>query len=69
VLSATNKALRSSLPILHLYRSPGLSASLKQALLRSINSKVSAGINDIDTEYCFNIQTTAPLTAHEKEVS
>ncbi len=47
--------------LLHLYRRPALSpAKRKELLLRN-----KSLIEDIETEYCFNIDTTEPLTAQE----
>ncbi len=51
--------------LLHLYRKPALSLSKKNDLLSIIKQRVSPEIRDLETEYCFNIETTAPLTNEE----
>jgi len=51
--------------LLHLYRKPALSLSNKNDLLSIIKQRVSPEIRDLETEYCFNIETTAPLTNEE----
>lgn len=54
--------------MIHLYRTPALSPSKKKSLLDLAKEKVHAGIDDIQTEYCFNIGTTAPLSVEEFRV-
>ncbi|UCG87668.1 MAG: phosphoribosylformylglycinamidine synthase, partial [Gemmatimonadota bacterium] len=51
--------------LLHLYRAPGLSTAKQVALLDAARSGVSSLIEGIDTEYCFNVETTAALTDPE----
>ncbi|MEW6215018.1 MAG: phosphoribosylformylglycinamidine synthase, partial [Nitrospirota bacterium] len=51
--------------LLHLYRRPALSLAKKNELLSIVRQNVSSEIRDIETEYCFNIETTAPLTDEE----
>jgi phosphoribosylformylglycinamidine synthase len=51
--------------LLHLYRKPALSLSKKNDLLSIIKQRVSPEIGDLEIEYCFNIETTAPLTNEE----
>jgi phosphoribosylformylglycinamidine synthase len=53
--------------LLHLYRTPALSAYKKKVLLDQINSSRDLPIGDILTEFCFNIEINVPLTAPEKE--
>jgi phosphoribosylformylglycinamidine synthase len=53
--------------LLHLYRSPALSEYKKKVLLEQAASAVDHPINDMETEYCFNIQLAAPLTDAEGE--
>jgi phosphoribosylformylglycinamidine synthase len=53
--------------LLHLYRTPALSDYQKDVLLGQINSKINVSLDDIDTEFCFNIETSTPLTAPENE--
>ncbi|MFA5847196.1 MAG: phosphoribosylformylglycinamidine synthase [Thermodesulfovibrionales bacterium] len=51
--------------LLHLYRKPALFVTKKKNLLSVVRKSVSQNVKDIETEYCFNIETTAPLTAEE----
>jgi phosphoribosylformylglycinamidine synthase len=51
--------------LLHLYRTPGLSAAARYALLQMARQRVSPDIQSIDTEYCFNIDAADELTAGE----
>ena len=51
--------------LLHLYRKPALFETKKKNLLSFVRQSVSQDVKDIETEYCFNIETTAPLTAEE----
>lgn len=51
--------------LFHVYRIPALTPAKKRALLGMARRIVSAGITDIQTEYCFNIESTAPLTDTE----
>jgi phosphoribosylformylglycinamidine synthase len=51
--------------LLHLYRAPGLSTAKQATLLDTVRSGVSELIQDIETEYCFNVETSAPLTEPE----
>jgi phosphoribosylformylglycinamidine synthase len=50
--------------LLHFYRTPALSEPAKIALLSRLRQK-GIGLEGIDTEYCFNIGLTEPLTADE----
>ena len=54
--------------LLHFYRTPALSDAKKNELLSTIRQKVSSEIKDIQTEYCFNIETTQSLTSEELKV-
>jgi len=54
--------------LLHLYRKPSLSIPKKNELLSVAQKKVFSELKDIETEYCFNIQTTAPLTREELNI-
>ncbi|MEE8328339.1 MAG: phosphoribosylformylglycinamidine synthase, partial [Thermodesulfovibrionia bacterium] len=54
--------------LLHFYRTPALSEIKKNGLLSILQEKISPEIQDIQTEYCFNIQTAKPLTREELEV-
>jgi phosphoribosylformylglycinamidine synthase len=53
--------------LLHLYRKPALSLAKKDNLLSFIRQRISHEIRDIETEYCFNIETSEPLTSQELE--
>src|SRR4030042_6176115 len=48
--------------LLHFYRTPALSLAKKNELLSITQQKISPEIIDIETEHCFNIETTSPLT-------
>jgi phosphoribosylformylglycinamidine synthase len=54
--------------LLYFYRAPALSPAKKSALLSVAQQKVSLEIEDIETEYCFNIETTAILTDDELNI-
>src|SRR4030065_1677890 len=54
--------------LLHFYRTPALSEAKKNELLSTIRQKVSPEIEDIQTEYCFNVETTRLLVREELEV-
>lgn len=51
--------------VLHFYRKPALSQAKKNELLSLSQKRVSHDIKEIDTEYCFNIETIAPLDEQE----
>ena len=53
------------MPLLYAYRKPVLSEGKKRDLLFMVREKVSAGIEDILTEYCFYIETREALTPEE----
>jgi phosphoribosylformylglycinamidine synthase len=54
--------------LLHLYRTPALSNAKRTELLSFAQQKISSEIHDIQTEYCFNIETIKPLTQEELEI-
>jgi len=54
--------------LLHLYRRPALSEAKKNGLLSVSRQKVSPDIADIETEYCFNIETTDSLANEDVNV-
>jgi phosphoribosylformylglycinamidine synthase len=54
--------------LLHLYRVPGLSPARVHELLRRSRERVSPRIEAIDSEYCFNVESSAALTAPELDV-
>lgn len=51
--------------IIHLYRTPALSAYQTSGLLATAREKVSAAITGIETEFCFNVAVSSALTADE----
>lgn len=51
--------------LIHLYRRPALSEGKKRELLSTIKKRVSEDIEDIETEYCFNIESIESLTDEE----
>lgn len=53
--------------VVQLYRYPGLTQSKARTLLRKAQDKASPKISGIDGELCYNIETSAPLTAKEAE--
>jgi|WetSurMetagenome_2_1015567.scaffolds.fasta_scaffold00042_73 phosphoribosylformylglycinamidine synthase len=53
--------------LLHLYRSPALSEYKKNVLLDQVASSIDPLVKNIETEFCFNIQVSGPLTDSEAE--
>jgi phosphoribosylformylglycinamidine synthase len=54
--------------LLHFYRTPALSLAKKNELLSVTRQKIFPEIIDIETEYCFNIEMTTPLTGDELKI-
>ncbi|MCG2708893.1 MAG: phosphoribosylformylglycinamidine synthase, partial [Thermodesulfovibrionales bacterium] len=54
--------------LLHFYRKPALSETKKKNLLPILRQCVASDINDIETEHCFNIEASAPLTNEELDI-
>jgi phosphoribosylformylglycinamidine synthase len=54
--------------LLHFYRSPGLSESVRLALLERARARVSADIADIRSETCFNVETLVPFGEPERRI-
>ena len=54
--------------LLHFYRKPALSETKKKNLLPILRQCVASDINDIETEHCFNIEASAPLTSEELNI-
>jgi phosphoribosylformylglycinamidine synthase len=52
----------------HLYRTPALSNYQAANLLEAARGAVSRNIQNIDTEFCFNIASSAPLTTDEEQL-
>ncbi len=53
--------------LLHMYRKPALSEYKKNVFLNILREKFAVALEDIETEYCFNIDAGAPLTKKELE--
>ena len=51
--------------LLHMYRTPALSSYKKAVLLKTVSEKIITDIKDIETEFCFNIESSEPLTDTE----
>jgi phosphoribosylformylglycinamidine synthase len=51
--------------LLHLYRTPALSAYQAAGLLATAQEKVSPAIRGIETEFCYNVAVDSPLTQDE----
>ncbi|MGO9611888.1 MAG: phosphoribosylformylglycinamidine synthase [Dissulfurispiraceae bacterium] len=51
--------------LMHMYRVPALFPDKKDVLLKMIREKISPTIKDINTEFCFNIDASRPLTDPE----
>jgi len=56
------------LPLISFYRKPALSENQKNNLLSLVKEKVSREVEDIETEYCFYIDSSGPLTEGEKNI-
>ena len=54
--------------LFHLYRTPALSSAKKAPLLLKARQSVSPHLQDIETEYCFNINAAEPLTPDETKL-
>jgi phosphoribosylformylglycinamidine synthase len=54
--------------LIHLFRTPAFSEAKKKDLLSAVREKVSPDIEDIDTEYCFNIDSSGALSAEEMKL-
>ncbi len=54
-----------AMTLLHFHRSPALSETKEDALLAFARKHVSPRITRIETESCFNVETTAPLSDAE----
>ena len=51
--------------LLHLYRSPGLTPARREALLQTVRQRIAPHIEDISTEFCFNIDAAHELAADQ----
>ena len=53
--------------LFHFFRKPALSETRKNGLLSFARKNVSPHIRGMETEFCFNIETSAPLNGREIE--
>ena len=51
--------------IIHYFRTPALSSAKESELYSAVRQEISSKIEDIKTEYCFNIDASGPLTGDE----
>ena len=51
--------------LLHMFRIPALSFYRKNVLLNTVGERIGGNIEDIETELCFNIASSGPLTEPE----
>ncbi len=56
---------RIAVGILHIYRTPALTAAQKADLVRKLHEVGGGVIRDIETEYCFNVLLDEPLSPKE----
>jgi phosphoribosylformylglycinamidine synthase len=56
------------MPLLHLFRHPGLSAPQTANLLHAARARASSAITGLDTEFCFNVDAERPLSRDEQRV-
>jgi len=54
--------------LLHFYRTPALLENKRNQLLKTVREKLSPGIDTIETEFCFNIDVSEPLTDKELNI-
>ena len=55
--------------ITHYFRTPALSNTKKSDLLSAVRLEISSKIEDIKTEYCFNIDASGPITDDNLKIS
>ncbi len=55
------------MPLLHLYRAPGVTDAERQALLDLARRHVTADIDTVETEICFNIDSQRALSSAQQE--
>ena len=51
--------------LIHFYRVPGVSTAARDGLLKRARERVSAAIDAIETELCFNVEANGELTPEE----
>lgn len=54
--------------LLHFFRKPALTKAKTNELLAIAKQKISSDIEHIETEYCYNVETSSQLTEHELEI-
>ncbi|MCD5411710.1 MAG: phosphoribosylformylglycinamidine synthase [Thermodesulfovibrionales bacterium] len=54
--------------LVRLYRRPALSGYKRDALLKTIKGEISPQIEGIETEFCFNIESSEPLLTTELDI-
>jgi phosphoribosylformylglycinamidine synthase len=54
--------------LLHFFRTPGLSHAARKALLQKARESISPDVEDLDTEYCFNVESDGEPTPDELRV-
>ena len=54
--------------LMHLFRTPALTGAKKNELLSRVRREISQDMDDIKTEYCFNIEAEAPLSPDDMNV-
>ncbi|MBN2653996.1 MAG: phosphoribosylformylglycinamidine synthase [Nitrospirae bacterium] len=55
----------SNTRLVHMYRTPALSEYQTDVLLKNTETAMPSVISDIETEHCFNIETTEPLSGSD----
>ncbi len=50
---------------MHFYRAPALSGAQQNELLAIVRQRISSAVEEIETEYCFNIETAGPVEQEE----
>jgi phosphoribosylformylglycinamidine synthase len=53
--------------VIHYYRQPCLSEAQTEQLLQESKASIAKGFVSIATEFCYNVELTAPLTADDKQ--
>ncbi|MBI5664134.1 MAG: phosphoribosylformylglycinamidine synthase [Nitrospirae bacterium] len=54
--------------LMHFYRAPALSGERKNELLSIVRQRISSAVEDIETEYCFNVEATSPVDQEEMTI-
>ncbi len=56
------------MPVLHLYRAPGLTPAHRRAVTEAARAVLGSRLESIDTEVCFNVDAAEELDAHRHDV-